>query len=55
MSGGVTGTRESYMKERGVVMCFATKAEAQGIANHYNRVTNGPYKTADFKYTVESV
>lgn len=53
VSGGVTGTRESYMKERGVVMYFATKVEAQGIADHNNRVRNGPYKTADFKYTVE--
>ena len=53
VSGGVTGTRESYMKERGVITYFATKVGAQKVADHNNKVRNGPYKTADFKYTVE--
>ncbi len=53
VSGGVTGTRESYMKERGVIMYFVTKAGAQKVADHRNKISNGPYKTADFSYTVE--
>lgn len=53
VSGGVTGTRESYMKERGVIQYYATKVGAQKIADHYNRVSNGPFRTATFKYTVE--
>jgi len=52
VSGGVTGTRESYMKENGVVMYFDDKAEAQVIADHNNQERNGPYATATFRYTV---
>ena len=54
VSGGVTGTREAYMKEKGVVQYWETKGDAQKIADHNNKVRNGPHKTADFKYTVES-
>lgn len=53
VSGGPTGTRESYMKERGVIMYFATKVGAQKVADHNNTVRNGPFRTATFKYTVE--
>jgi hypothetical protein len=55
VSGGVTGTREAYMKERGVVQYFATRKEAEAIADHRNKTANGPYATATFKYTVEPV
>lgn len=53
VSGGVTGTREAYMKESGVIQYYPTRREAQAIADHRNKVSNGPYKTADFSYTVE--
>ena len=53
VSGGVTGTRESYMKDRGIVQYWPTKQDAQTVADHNNKVRNGPYRTADFKYTVE--
>jgi len=53
VSGGVTGTQEAYLKERGVVQYFQTRKEAQTIADNRNKLSNGPYRTADFSYTVE--
>lgn len=59
VSGGVTGTREAWLKERTSpegakyecrTAVFATKAEAQAKAR--NLMANlSPYRTADFSYT----
>lgn len=53
VSGGVTGTREAWLKSDGVVKEFATREAAQAEADKLNRPQ--PYSTASFRYTVEEV
>lgn len=55
VSGGVTGTRESVVKDgdKGV-KTFDTREEAQTEATRLMQQTNGnPYRTANFCYWVE--
>lgn len=37
VSGGVTGTREAWFKENGVVREFKSRAEADAVAAHLAR------------------
>ncbi len=52
VSGGVTGTREAWMKDANGIVRFATKDEAQTEADRLNKQMNGPYSRASFRYTV---
>jgi hypothetical protein len=50
VSGGVTGTREAWLKRDGRVAEFETRAEATAEAAARNAEMNGPHRTADFRY-----
>jgi hypothetical protein len=52
VSGGVTGTRESWMKSNGQIRLFETIEEAKKIANAVQdeRMGNN-HRTADFNYS----
>lgn len=52
VSGGVTGYRESWLKQGGVIYEVASKAAAITHAAHLNKEANGPHATARFSYTV---
>lgn len=54
VSGGVTGTREAWLKERGKVMMF-TEAEAIEHAALLNKEMNNRFATANFEYSVRRV
>ena len=51
VSGGVTGTREAWLKRDGEREVFATEAEAAARAAILQAEMNGPHRTADFRYT----
>jgi hypothetical protein len=54
VSGGVTGTRESRLKDStGLVQRFATRDDAQRKADHLNTEMNNRYSVANFQYWVE--
>jgi hypothetical protein len=54
VSGGVTGTRESVLKNNGVVKYFDTREAAQAEASRLMTERQGdPYRVADFRYWVE--
>lgn len=54
VSGGITGHRVAYLKQRGVEVKFPTAAQAQTMANQLNEQANShPYRTATYRYTVE--
>lgn len=54
VSGGVTGNRTTYLKDRGVEMKFSTRGQAQEHADRLMEARNGnPYRVANFRYTVE--
>lgn len=54
--GGVTGHRESWLKERDRIREFSTLTEAACCAADLNQRTNGnPYRKANFSYTVRSL
>jgi len=55
VSGGVTGTREAWLKRDGQVAEFATHAEAEAEAQRLTTSMNGPYRTADFRYWAEEL
>lgn len=55
VSGGVTGTREAWLKSLGVRQEFATKEEAEKEASALNERMNGPYRTASFSYTARPI
>jgi len=56
VSGGVTGTREAWAKDKNGRMEFASREEAEKLAAHYTKQTMGnPYRTADYRYTVEEL
>ena len=50
VSGGVTGTRESYLKDGDKVAEFATEAEALAEAERLSKQANVPHATARFKF-----
>ena len=53
--GGVTGSRASYMKSGGVEVIFPDKETAETEAARLMEKTNGPYRTAEFRYTAEPI
>ena len=54
ISGGITGYRAAYLKDRNVVITFQTREQAQKHADHLTMVSNRAiHSTADYKYTVE--
>jgi len=54
VSGGVTGTREAWLKADGKVQLFDTREQAEEEAARLNKLNNGnPYRTADFRYTAQ--
>jgi hypothetical protein len=54
VSGGVTGTREAWMKKAdGSDETFDTREQAEACANEMNRTMNSIYSTAWFRYVVE--
>jgi hypothetical protein len=52
VSGGATGTRESFLKRNGERAIFATSAEAEAEATRLNTQMNHRYSTASFSYSV---
>lgn len=52
VTGGVTGTRESFLKSNGKVKTFATREEAQAEATRLNRLTAHTAAPVFFSYTV---
>ena len=52
VSGGVTGTREAWLKSDGGVVEFGDRAAAEAEARRLNEKMNHPYATADFRYSV---
>jgi hypothetical protein len=55
VSGGVTGYRNAYLKNGGVEVIFPDKETAETEAARLMKKTNGPYRTADFRYTAEPI
>ena len=54
VSGGVTGTREAWLKSRGIIRKFETLDEAQRVAAEYNvKFSNDPISKAYFSYTAK--
>lgn len=54
VSGGVTGYRAAYLKDQGVEQVFDALEQAEAVAGNLNATKNSnPYRTADFRYTVE--
>lgn len=54
--GGVTGSRQSWMKEDGVIQRFADKDEAQKVADDLNRsFGQNPHRVANFRYSVREL
>lgn len=52
VSGGVTGTREAWMKSNGRLVLFDTLAEAEADAAHHREQMNAsPFRSAYFQYT----
>jgi len=53
VSGGVTGTREAWLKGKdGQEARYDTREEAEREAADLNRTMNHLYSTASFRYTV---
>jgi len=51
--GGVTGLREVWLKENGVMVEFSNRIEAEKVAAGLTQDTMGdPNRTANFEYTV---
>jgi hypothetical protein len=53
VSGGVTGTRQSILKEHGINVRFATREAAQAKADELKRKMNSRFSVASFSYWVE--
>ncbi len=54
VSGGVTGYRQAYLKNDGVLVTFTDEAAAQAHADQLTATANdNKYRTADFRYTAE--
>jgi hypothetical protein len=53
VSGGVTGTREAWLKSNDKRVEFATLAEAEAEAAHLRAQANGPHAKAFFHYWAE--
>lgn len=54
VSGGVTGTREAYLKgKEGREQIFSTRQEAEAEAKRLNERMNNMHSSAYFRYTVE--
>lgn len=51
--GGITGSREAYLKRNGELAIFASREEAQAEAARLNSKMNGPYAVASFHYSIE--
>jgi hypothetical protein len=52
VSGGVTGTRTSDLKENGKVFVTSSKKKAEQKASHYNKEMNTIYSQAYFRAKV---
>lgn len=51
VEGGVTGTRESFVKNRGEVVTFDNRREASHYANTLSMAANNVFATARFTYS----
>lgn len=49
--GGITGSREAWMKRDGKIARFVAREEAEAEAAKWNTKNNGPYRSASFRYT----
>jgi hypothetical protein len=52
VSGGVTGTRQAWLKDDGRVQTWERREVAEAHAAHLMGQMNGPYATANFVYRV---
>ena len=50
VSGGITGTREAYLKSNGKIKVFPDQDSAEREAARLNEEMNKPPRTADFRY-----
>jgi hypothetical protein len=50
VSGGVTGTREAWLRAGDQLMLFARREDAERLALDLDCELNGPHATADFAY-----
>lgn len=55
VSGGRTGTRESYLKKDGLPQIFSNYQDADALARRLDRQANHAFATAYFEYWVEAV
>lgn len=55
VSGGITGSREAWLKVNDEPVEYATRAEAQAEADKQNKLMNSIYSVARFRYTVKEV
>lgn len=54
VSGGVTGTREAWVKSGGKVQLFDTLAEAVTVADDFMATMQGdPHRTCEFSYVAK--
>lgn len=53
VEGGVTGTRESWLKHAGVSRVYTNKQVAEEAACHLNDVMNHEHSKAKFTYTTK--
>lgn len=53
VTGGRTGTREAWLKEKDTIMMWTDKAEAESHADVLNTVMNRPNSTTRFTHTVK--
>lgn len=54
--GGMSGSRESWLKENGKRSEYATASEAAEVAHKLTRgVAENPFRTANFRYTAKAI
>jgi hypothetical protein len=52
VSGGITGTREAWLKANGKICEYATREQAAQVARDLNERSNRSGATADYRYSV---
>lgn len=55
ISGGVTGHRADWLKSNGEVITFRDRGNAELVAQRLRDSRNGPFRRADFSYTVKEL
>jgi hypothetical protein len=56
VSGGVTGTREAWLKSAGNIYETRNREEAESEAKRLrDSIGSNPYRTASFRYSVREV